>query len=383
MAPKRRSELGRELPDNVYFATAKGRVYFRFKHPVTGQVTSLGPDLETAKAEGRRLNQDLAAAYGAAVRADMRMRGRDRNVAAVLDRAWTEYFARRGWSKNHLREVRTLLDHYRERWGRFSLRDVTTRVLSEQLEQLGPHARAKHRQFWIHVFRYAVARGLVADNAAERTLAPTDRELTRRTQRWTLEAFTKLREEADPALRIALDIALYSLQRRGDLVQLPKTAVHRPKDPALPWTLRVSPGKSRRRQLHLEIEAPPGSGLRSALQAAMAFEAPSPFLLARVPLRRRHGATKEHWTQWTAGTLTKAVSKLRDRLELFSELEPAERPGLHQLRALGSHLYEDQGYPDAYVQALMGHATVAMTKSYQGGHDEEIEWIRVEAGLRD
>jgi hypothetical protein len=45
-------------------------------------------------------------------------------------------------------------------------------------------------------------------------------------------------------------------------------------------------------------------------------------------------------------------------------------------------LYEQQNFPQEYIQALMGHADEKLTKHYQEGHDEKkIKYLEVGAEL--
>ncbi|MGN7742413.1 hypothetical protein ACTJKT_20820 [Pseudomonas sp. 22526] len=47
---------------------------------------------------------------------------------------------------------------------------------------------------------------------------------------------------------------------------------------------------------------------------------------------------------------------------------------------MGAWLYEQQKFPQGYIQALMGHADEKMTKHYQEGHTEkEIACLKVGA----
>lgn len=56
---------------------------------------------------------------------------------------------------------------------------------------------------------------------------------------------------------------------------------------------------------------------------------------------------------------------------------------MHELRALGAWLYQQQGFEQEYIQALLGHATEDMTEYYQGGHEEKGPvFQRVKAGLK-
>ena len=82
--------------------------------------------------------------------------------------------------------------------------------------------------------------------------------------------------------------------------------------------------------------------------------------------------------------LTKEFRKARDLAKAYDHIEdPKARPTVHELRALGAWLYEQQGFSRDYVQVLMGHATPEMTAYYQGGHEEkEVIYQHVQAGLK-
>ncbi|MCI8210640.1 hypothetical protein AUC61_13960 [Pseudomonas sp. S25] len=68
--------------------------------------------------------------------------------------------------------------------------------------------------------------------------------------------------------------------------------------------------------------------------------------------------------------------------EWGSAKRTGERPTFHEIRALGAWLYEQQKFPQEYIQALLGHADEKMTRHYQEGHDEKkIEYVEVGAKL--
>ncbi|NVZ21268.1 hypothetical protein [Pseudomonas costantinii] len=56
--------------------------------------------------------------------------------------------------------------------------------------------------------------------------------------------------------------------------------------------------------------------------------------------------------------------------------------GTHPDSCCRKDVYEQQGFAQEYIQALMGHADEKMTKHYQEGHDEKkIEYLEVGAEL--
>lgn len=49
--------------------------------------------------------------------------------------------------------------------------------------------------------------------------------------------------------------------------------------------------------------------------------------------------------------------------------------GFHEIRALGSHLFDQQGVELKSVQAVMAHGDGKMTEYYQSGHGSEIQYV--------
>lgn len=380
MTPRRRGP-GHGLPPNTYANRSGGRIYYRWIHPVTGRKVSLGPDREEAAHRGELLNEEVRNAYGAVSRREITFRGGDLNTAKMLERWWDQYVPRQDWSPRYRNEMRILRDRYTRLLGAYSFLGITRTVLQRVWSDLTAHSWHRHRNFWIHVFRYAISQSPeIRENEAEATLTAPAKGRQRKRSRHTIEGYRTIRGSAPRDLQVAMDLALYSLQRRDDLVKLKRDAVDRSKEP---WMLHVSPAKVAKQGLHLRIAAPKGSRLRESLEAALALPAElgvmTPYLLAHRPARRRHGGGKASVYQWSPDSLTRAFTAARDESGAYAELSPELRPTLHQLRALGAWLYQEAGYAKEHVQAIMGHSTVAMTQAYQDGHG--IEWKDIEAGL--
>ena len=110
----------------------------------------------------------------------------------------------------------------------------------------------------------------------------------------------------------------------------------------------------------------------------------SPYLIHYRPKARKREqiAAKDHWTSVTPNYLSNEFSKARDAAHAYDHIPATERPTFHEIRALGAWLYEQQNFPQEYIQALMGHADAKMTKHYQDGHTEKgIEYLEVGADL--
>ena len=106
---------------------------------------------------------------------------------------------------------------------------------------------------------------------------------------------------------------------------------------------------------------------------------PSPYIVHRTPerLTATQRTAKDHWTCIEPDFLSKKFDEARTKAGAYAGMSVSERPGFHQIRALGIKLYKDAGIDP---QGLAGHASSVMTKNYDVGHDE-IRWVYVTASL--
>ncbi|WP_085716647.1 tyrosine-type recombinase/integrase [Pseudomonas sp. B28(2017)] len=79
---------------------------------------------------------------------------------------------------------------------------------------------------------------------------------------------------------------------------------------------------------------------------------------------------------------TKSLTQAWDDSKANEDLPAGERPAFHEIRALGSWLYEQQGFEQEYIQGLMGHADVKTTEHYQAWQrNDEVTYMKVTADL--
>ncbi|WP_256664904.1 tyrosine-type recombinase/integrase [Pseudomonas sp. 8AS] len=182
-------------------------------------------------------------------------------------------------------------------------------------------------------------------------------------------------------LRRAIRLTLVSLQRREDIVTWEKSSVDLEAN-----TIKVSPGKTQSYDKPVHLEIAMGSALHEVVKECLPSPVICPFLIDYTPKARKREQleAKLHWSAVTDDYLTKEFRKARDLAKAYDHIEnPKARPTIHKLRALGSWLYEQQGFSTEYVQALMGHATPEMTAYYQEGHEQkEVVYQHVEPGLK-
>lgn len=376
--PRPRTGKNRNLPDNLY---PNGK-YWQYRNPITGKKTSINKPLAEAIKLAKLANAKLAPLMtddGALLQL---LTGEQApTVKNLLERFESEWLPERKLADSTLKETRIKLERYRADLGARMVGQLDVLAMAEYLDQFQNNAYTKHRGLWIQIYAFAVAKGLAERNIAELTLQKKEQEKVR--QRHTVEGVQKILDaETTPAwLKRAIRLALLSLQRREDLVTWERAAVDMSRN-----VIRVSPGKTENygTPIHLEIEM--GADLRAVVQECLKEPIASPYLICYRPRARKREQieAKLHWSAVTDDYLTKEFRKARDLAKAYDHIEnPKARPTMHELRALGSWLYEQQGFSTEYVQALLGHATPEMTAYYQDGHEQkEVIYQHVQAGLK-
>ena len=376
MAARPRTLKNRKLPPNLY---PNGK-YWRYRNPITGLMTSINRPLEEAIKLARAANLKLAALVvddGALL--TLLTGDRLPTVDNLVQRFTDEWLLEKGYAPRTLEEIKFKLERYRQDLGDRLIGQMDVLAMAEYLDQFSNNAYTKHRGLWVQIFAFAVAKGLAERNNAELTLVKKEAEKKR--QRHTLEGLRSIIDAATtpPWLKRAIRLALTSLQRREDIVTWLKSAANMEDN-----TLTVSPGKTQGydKPVHLKIKM--GAALREVVSECLRSPLASPFLIHYKPKARRREQidAKDHWTSVTPDYLTKEFSKARDAAHAYDHVPVGERPTFHEIRALGAWLYEQQKFPQEYIQALLGHADEKMTKHYQEGHgDKTIEYVEVGAEL--
>lgn len=377
MAARPRSPKNRALPENLY---PNGK-YWQYRNPITGKKTSINRPLAEAVKLAKAANAKLAPLMvddGALL--SLITGERAPTFERLLERFELEWLPGRDYAARTLQEIKFKLERYRQDLGKRMIGQLDVLAVAEYLDGFANNAYTKHRGLLVQVFAFAVAKGMAERNVAEMTLVKKEAEKQR--QRHTREGLAAIIEhpETPDWLSRAIRVSLATLLRREDVVTLRKDAVDMAKG-----TIRVSPGKSEKyaNPIHLEIQM--GAALREVVQECLRSPIVSPFLIHYRPRARKREQldAKEHWTAVTPDYLTKEFSRVRDLVKAYDHIPAGQRPTFHEVRALGSWLYDQQQFPEDYIQALMGHADAKMTRHYQEGHGEQvIEYQVVGADLK-
>lgn len=359
---------------NLYplYSRKVNKVYWRYKHPVTGKFHSLGTNEAEAIAIATEANTRLA-------------EQRTRQILAISDRIAT--------SKGKAITTSTWLDRYqaiqedrlksgdiklntykqkakpvsllRERAGLKLISAVDVRDIAQLLDEYiaagQPRMAQVVRSVLIDVFKEAQHYGEVPRyNPALATKQPR-RKITR--QRLSLEEWQKIFDIADASHRYmgnAMLLALVTGQRLGDISRMKFSDIW---DDHL-HVIQEKTGSKIAIPLSLRLNAIKWS-LRDVVARCRDY-AVSPYLVHFF----RTTSQAERGAQVKANTLTMNFSKARDLAGInWGEGSPAT---FHEQRSLSERLYKEQGLN---TQKLLGHKTQQQTDRY---HDDRGKgWSKV------
>ena len=360
---------------NLYplYSRKVNKVYWRYKHPVTGKFHSLGTNEAEAIAIATEANTRLA-------------EQRTRQILAISDRIAT--------SKGKAITTSTWLDRYqaiqddrlksgdiklntykqkakpvsllRERAGLKLISAVDVRDIAQLLDEYiavgQPRMAQVVRSVLIDVFKEAQHYGEVPPgyNPALATKQPR-RKITR--QRLSLEEWQKIFEIADASHRYmgnAMLLALVTGQRLGDISRMKFSDIW---DDHL-HVIQEKTGSKIAIPLSLRLNAISWS-VRDVVARCRDY-AVSPYLVHFF----RSTSQAERGAQVKSNTLTMNFSKARDLAGIdWGEGSPAT---FHEQRSLSERLYKEQGLD---TQKLLGHKTQQQTDRY---HDDRGKgWSKV------
>lgn len=360
---------------NLYplFSRKVNKVYWRYKHPITGKFHSLGTDEAEATAIAIEANKRLAEQQ---IRQIMAITDRISTSTgkAISTNTWLERYwkiqqerLRSGDIKeNTIKQKAKPVSLLKERVGMKLISAVNVRdiaqILDEYLAEGQPRMAQVIRSVLIDVFKEAQHAGEVPPgyNPALATKQPR-RKITR--QRLTLEEWQKIFDIADANHKYmgnAMLLAIVTGQRLGDISRMKFSDI---------WDdhLHVEQEKTGSKiaiPLALRCNAINWS-LRDVISRCRDY-AVSPYLVHFF----RTTSQAERGAQVKPRTLTMNFSKARDNADIdWGQGTPAT---FHEQRSLSERLYKAQGIN---TKDLLGHKTQQQTDRY---HDDRGKgWTKV------
>ena len=352
---------------NLYplFSRKVNKVYWRYKHPITGKFHSLGTDEAEATAIAIEANKRLAEQQTRQIMAITdrisTSSGKSISTNTWLERYWKiqqERLKSGDIKENTIKQKAKPVSLLKERVGMklisaVNVRDVA-QILDEYLAEGQPRMAQVIRSVLIDVFKEAQHAGEVPPgyNPALATKQPR-RKITR--QRLTLEEWQKIFDIADENHKYmgnAMLLAIVTGQRLGDISRMKFSDI---------WDdhLHVEQEKTGSKiaiPLALRCNAINWS-LRDVISRCRDY-AVSPFLVHFF----RTTSQAERGAQVKARTLTMNFSKARDCANIeWGQGTPAT---FHEQRSLSERLYKAQGIN---TKDLLGHKTQQQTDRY---HDD-------------
>lgn len=376
MSPRPRSKGNIDLPPHVKVdkkKSADGVVqYFKYVMP-DGKTQSLGTDRAKAVATAVALNEHFnrhADLYQRIVTQQVKKT----NAVPTIAYAITKFAERQNQKKyaDRSREnLRQMNDIWATIWGDKRTNELTVSDISEFLDNKNYHSAIKHRTYLIEFCQFMTSKGWASENIAEKTIKPIKSDKQR--QRIEYDELMAIREISPDWLQRALDLALHSTQRRGDLVLMHRDMVDISEN-----TLTIMQEKTQNYDKPVYIKIDMHEELHNAVMACLNH--PNIFkcryLLSTKPERITRQAidAKPHQYAILPGYLSKQFAKYRDKTGLFDDLPAEQKPSFHEIRSLGIHLAKEK-YGKEYAQALAGHASEEMTNHYLEGHEVEPELV--------
>lgn len=360
---------------NLYplFSRKANKVYWRYRHPVTGKYHALGDNEQEAREIAIEANSRLAEQRSRQILAlsdrVAQIKGKNITVSTWLDRYWKiqeERLSTGDIKPNTFKQKRKPVDLLRQKFAMKCLPEVDARDIASLLDEYTdagqPRMGQVVRSVLIDVFKEAQHVGEVPPgyNPALATKQPR-RKVTR--QRLNLEEWQKIFDIADKKHRYmgnAMLLAVVTGQRLGDISAMKFSDI---------WD----------DHLHVLQEK---TGAKLALPLSLRCDALNTSLREVISRCRDYAVSKYlvHYFHSTSmaqrgakvpgNTLTTNFSKARDKTDIdWGEGTPAT---FHEQRSLAERLYKSQG---VNTQILLGHKTQSQTDRY---HDDRgKEWIKV------
>jgi integrase len=365
---RKRLRSNSDLPDNLY-RYGRNNAYFRYRHPETGDYHPMGTDKVRAVAAAKKLNHILVKPCDLVK--DV-LSASESSVAACIDRYIAERQPVEDMKPSTLKLENYRLDAMRKGLGYLLANDVSVKHCAEWLDGFQGNAYTKHRGTLTKVFAFAVAKGMMTENVALQTLTAPKLGNEKKRKPLNKEWFDLIYQTAPEWLQIAMQFALITLQRRGDIVKVQYSDIV---DDHLHVVQEKTEKHGHRAFLAIEI----GDSLQALLnQSKTVTPTNCPFVIHRLPARRIPFEGQQHHGQISGEYLGKAFSKARDQHEVFKNMPAQQRPTFHEIRALGGALYLEQGFSKEYVNLLMGHTSQKMTDDYTDRHQQ---WTSCAADL--
>ncbi len=385
MSPKPRDSKNKRLEGTNIKVVSKGdNKYYYYVMPDNTRIALAHNDLETSIEVAIALNKEFRNESNiydrilACAKTPKQTKVTENPLLTdAVDMFKEEWLPKQGYAENSERERVRKLKRWKKRWENKRVDSMTTFVVATFLRELPNDSARQHRILFDQFFRWCASSGFKTQKPMVEIEKIKQEKRKRKRHNW--EAFKAIYDASPEWLQIAQDAALYTLQRRSDLVAISFDNDINVKDK----TIRVLQDKSENYDEQVFIDIIMGDELYDTVMRSHWSGINCPYLVHMRPTRitKTSREAKLHPFAVMPDYLTRAYSKVRDDVGVYNHIEDKkERPGLHSIRALGIWLYTKANYSDDYIMALAGHADERMKAHYFAGHEKKKPTL-VEAGL--
>lgn len=362
---------------NLYCKLDKrtGKVYWQYKHPLSGRFHSLGTDENEAKQVATEANTIIAEQRTRQILSVNerleRMKGRRSEITVTewLDKYISiqeDRLQHNELRPNSYRQKGKPIRLFREHCGMQHLKDITALDIAEIIDAVKAegHNRMAQvvRMVLIDVFKEAQHAGHVPPgfNPAQATKQPRNRVNRQRLSLPEWQAIFESVSRRQPYLKCGMLLALVTGQRLGDICNLKFSDIW---DDMLHITQKT--GSKLAIPLNLKCDA-----LNITLREVISQCRDA--VVSKYLVHYRHTTSQANrGDQVSANTLTTAFKKAREKCGI--KWEQGTAPTFHEQRSLSERLYREQGLD---TQKLLGHKSRKMTDRYND--DRGKDWVIVD-----
>ncbi|HFF9684727.1 phage integrase Arm DNA-binding domain-containing protein [Enterobacter cloacae] len=365
---------------NLYCKLDKrtSKIYWQYRHPVTGMFIGFGTDEEAAKAAATELNritseQETRQSFALI---DMAMKSSEKKEQGIRVADWIKRYVdiqmermRDGEIKKPtVKSRRICAQVLADRAPNIRLKDVDTKLIATIIDEY--KYEGKHRMGQLvrsvlnDVFKEAQHAGEV-DPGYNPALAVKNPIAKVKRSRLSIDQWKLIYESAGsmpPCAQNSMLLALVTGQRIGDIVSMKFSDI---------WDnhLHVTQNKTGVKlaiPLNLRCDAI-GMTLSDVISKCR-DRVVSPYLIHHV----KHHAYGKAGSHVPEKTISKYFKEARDKANIVWPKDCTALPPFHEQRSLSSRTYEAQGID---VKTLLGHKTEAMSAMY--GDDRGLEWKKL------
>ncbi|WP_421550899.1 phage integrase Arm DNA-binding domain-containing protein [Kluyvera intermedia] len=364
---------------NLYCKLDKrtGKVYWQYKHPISGRFHSLGTDESEAKQVATEANTIIAEQRTRQILSVndrlARMKGKrsDITVTGWIDKYISiqeERLQNGEIRKNTYIQKNKPLRLFREHCGMQHLKDISTLDIAEITDAIKADGHSRMAQVvrlvLVDVFKEAQHAGQVPPgyNPAMATKQPRHKVTRQRLSFEEWKQIYKAAQNQQPYLQSGMMLALVTGQRLGDICKMKFSDI---------WDdmLHIEQEKTGSRvaiPLNLKCEVL-GLTLREVISNCRDA------VISKYLVHFRHSTSQAtRGDGVSSSSLTSTFKKARDKCGI--EWEKGTAPTFHEQRSLSERLYRDQGID---TQKLLGHKTSKMTDKYND--DRGKNWVVIDS----